>query len=242
MIKLQTGKSTNMDFIKAMKERGQNVKAELPAETLRDQLNALEEDITVTFNSTNETVLEAVNSWTEPSVDQATLTIDLNGGTIGEDPTFVQVLEKGSSFSLTNFYENYVVGMTFPEGKTYVGITTVKDDASTKIEDESITVNEDTTLYILYANIVTLTIDMNGGLFNGEPDANEMSVQEGYVLIPGEYYEMVSSLITPPEGKSFSCMTTTKDDLGTEIETLTVNEDTTVYMYWKETPEEPVEE
>ena len=37
MIKLQAGISTDMDFIKAMKEKGQDVKAEFPAETLRKQ-------------------------------------------------------------------------------------------------------------------------------------------------------------------------------------------------------------
>ena len=38
MEKLQTGVATNLDFIRAMKEQGQDVKAEFPAETLAKQL------------------------------------------------------------------------------------------------------------------------------------------------------------------------------------------------------------
>ena len=49
MIKLQTGSSTDSDFIKDMKEKGQDVKAEFPADTLRDQLDALSENIKITF-------------------------------------------------------------------------------------------------------------------------------------------------------------------------------------------------
>ena len=60
-MKLKTGISTDRDFIKAMKEKGQDVSAQFPADTLRDQLDTLNENIKVTFESTNETVLAAVN-------------------------------------------------------------------------------------------------------------------------------------------------------------------------------------
>ena len=50
-----------MDFIKAMAERGIKANPELPAETLRDQLDLVSEGVKVTFESTNETVLSAVN-------------------------------------------------------------------------------------------------------------------------------------------------------------------------------------
>lgn len=94
MIKLQTGISTDMDFIKAMKERGQDVKAEFPAETLRKQLDEVNEDVKVTFESTNETVLAAVNEGEEPTpTDEVVVTIDVDGldegdvatGTIGDE-------------------------------------------------------------------------------------------------------------------------------------------------------------
>ena len=53
MKKLQTGISTDRDFIKAMKDKGQKVNAQFPADTLRDQLDALNENIKVTFTSNN---------------------------------------------------------------------------------------------------------------------------------------------------------------------------------------------
>lgn len=94
MIKLQTGISTDMDFIKAMKEKGQDVSAEFPAETLRKQLDEVNEEVKVTFESTNETVLAAVNEGEEPTpIEEVVVTIDVNGldegdvatGTIGDE-------------------------------------------------------------------------------------------------------------------------------------------------------------
>ena len=68
MIKLKTGISTNLDFIRAMKERGQDVDAKFPAATLRDQLDALSDDVKVTFKSDNETILQVVNDY-QPTPD-----------------------------------------------------------------------------------------------------------------------------------------------------------------------------
>jgi len=68
MIKLKTGVSTSLDFVKAMKERGQDVNPAFPAETLRDQLDALSDEVKVTFNSDNETILQVVNDY-EPTPD-----------------------------------------------------------------------------------------------------------------------------------------------------------------------------
>lgn len=75
MKKLQTGVSTDMDFIKVMKEKGQDVNAQFPAETLRKQLDELNEETKVTFKSTNETVLAAVNEEEPEPKEQVTLTI-----------------------------------------------------------------------------------------------------------------------------------------------------------------------
>lgn len=66
MIKLKTGVSTSLDFVKAMKERGQDVSPAFPAETLREQLDDLSEDVKVTFKSNNETILQVVNDYEEP--------------------------------------------------------------------------------------------------------------------------------------------------------------------------------
>ena len=121
MKKLQTGVSTNMDFIKAMKERGQNVNAMFPAETLRDQLDELSEETKVTFESTNETVLKAINDGEEPTpVEEVVVTINIAGldegdkarGTIGDEaivefPAEI-TREKGTEEELTVEAEGYI--------------------------------------------------------------------------------------------------------------------------------------
>ena len=61
MTKLQTGISTNLDFIRAMKAKGQIVDAKFPAETLAEQLTAVG-DNTITNVTPYEEVLENINS------------------------------------------------------------------------------------------------------------------------------------------------------------------------------------
>lgn len=136
MIKLQTGISTDRDFIKAMKERGQNVSASFPAETLRDQLNELNEDILVSFDSTNETILKAVNTEKPaPEPVDVTVRIELTGleegtvatGTIGDEaitefPASV-TRKKDTVESLTVEAEGYVTNVSdveFDEDKDIV--------------------------------------------------------------------------------------------------------------------------
>ena len=76
MEKLKTGISTNIDFIKKMAEKGQEVNAEFPAETLRKQFDEIaEEDITM--NMTNETFLAGVANSEEPT-PVVTLNVDFN--------------------------------------------------------------------------------------------------------------------------------------------------------------------
>lgn len=60
-MKLKTGISTNEDFIKVMKDLGQEVVPGIPAETLRTRLDLVSDETKVTFNSTNETILATVN-------------------------------------------------------------------------------------------------------------------------------------------------------------------------------------
>ena len=76
MDKLKTGISTNLDFIRFMKEKGQMVNPNLPPEKLRDQLDAINEAVKVTFKSTNETVLEAANG-EEPPAEMVTITVEV---------------------------------------------------------------------------------------------------------------------------------------------------------------------
>ena len=61
MTKLQTGVATNLDFIRAMKAKGQAVDSKFPAETLAKQLTSVG-DNNITMVTPYEEVLENVNS------------------------------------------------------------------------------------------------------------------------------------------------------------------------------------
>lgn len=151
MIKLQTGISTDRDFIKAMKERGQNVSASFPAETLRDQLNELNEDILVSFDSTNETVLRAVNEVVEP-VEEVTITINVEGlaegdiatGSIGDElliefPAEVTRI-KGTTETLTVEAEGYITveqSVDFDIDKTITATLEKEEPQTEKIDFKS---------------------------------------------------------------------------------------------------------
>lgn len=142
MIKLQTGISTDMDFIKAMKEKGQDVKAEFPAETLRKQLDEVNEEVKVTFDSTNETVLTAVNEGEEPTpVEEVTVTFTVDGldagdnayGAIGNEAiqSFPAEItrEKGTTETLEvtcEGYETHIEEVTFNKNKT-INVTLEKE-------------------------------------------------------------------------------------------------------------------
>ena len=75
--KVRTGETTNLGFIRALKEKGINAKAGYPAETFRDQLDSINET-KVSFLSTNETVLDVMNDGETPSQD-VTLTVSITG-------------------------------------------------------------------------------------------------------------------------------------------------------------------
>ena len=106
MIKLQTGISTDMDFIKAMKEKGQDVKAEFPAETLRKQLDEVNENVKVTFESTNETVLAAVNEDAVVPVEKPKATVAYLGG-LDIEPEMSDGIIDIQEGSTVTYYEAY---------------------------------------------------------------------------------------------------------------------------------------
>lgn len=131
MIKLETGISTDRDFIEAMKERGQDISAQFPAETFASQLNEVNEEVEVSFLSPNETILQAVNEGEEP-VEQVSVSVEVTGvgettvvtGTCGEEaitsfPATI-VRNKGVTETLTVEAEGYVSkseDITFDEDK-----------------------------------------------------------------------------------------------------------------------------
>lgn len=110
MIKLQTGISTDMDFIKAMKEKGQDVKAEFPAETLRKQLDEVNENVKVTFESTNETVLAAVNEDVVVPVKKPKATVAYLGGLDIEPVMSDDVIDIQEGSTITYYEADESVG------------------------------------------------------------------------------------------------------------------------------------
>lgn len=72
MDKIKTGETTDLGFIRKLKELGVDAKAEYPASTLRRQLDEIH-TMDVTFLSTNETVLKAINESDSHSEEAGTV-------------------------------------------------------------------------------------------------------------------------------------------------------------------------
>ena len=109
-MKLKTGISTDRDFIKTMEEKCQDVKAQFPANTLRDQLDALSEDIKVTFESTNETVLAAVNEDAVVPVEKPKATVAYLGGLDIEPEMSDDVIDIQEGSTVTYYEADESVG------------------------------------------------------------------------------------------------------------------------------------
>ena len=144
MIKLETGISTNMDFIKAMKERGQDVNAEFPAETLRDQFDALSEEKKITFESTNEDILEVVNEeepTPTPTIELVSAErMDVSGATQYDNPGIVEngdkytVSKEGNTITVVDEGLIAYVGGNIDEPKKWVGILVDLGEKVTGVE------------------------------------------------------------------------------------------------------------
>lgn len=235
MKKLQRGISTNIDFIRAMKERGQDVNADFPAETLRDQFDDLSEEVKVTFESTDDTVLQAVNEGEPGPVESVTVRVEVSGldpgdvasGTIGDEvisefPADI-VRDEGTVETLEvtcEGYETHTEGVTFDENKT-ITVTLEK---------------EPTPDYIV-------TFDLNGGETSGGASYIESifsATSEASDLVQYMLDGVNSGTIIPPEGKEFGSLTTVQNDLSTDIEVtgITIDQDVTVYAYWEDEPVE----
>ena len=194
MIKLQTGISTDRDFIKAMKERGQNVSASFPAETLRDQLNELNEDILVSFDSTNETILKAVNTEKpapEP-VEEVTVTINVDGldegdvatGSIGDELLTEFPAEVTRIKDTTETLTVEADGYTTVEQPVDFDIDKTITATLEKNEDEP----EEKDVYNFYINITNLEPDDEPVIsFNNETySKNELPIEVSYELTTDE--------------------------------------------------------
>lgn len=144
MSKIVTGVTTSEGFINAVNAKGANISNIATPDALRDAINIAGGNIT--FESTNEEVIEEINEVPVPP-QKFYLTINYNGGTNTESgATFEEIkVEKGTTVDLSTFDSTK---LTAPENTTYDGITTTKDDDSTKIT--SITVNNDVTVYVYW--------------------------------------------------------------------------------------------
>jgi len=226
MIKLQTGISTNMDFIKALKERGVSVNAEFPAETLRDQLDSLDEETKVSFDSTNETILKVVNEGEEPT-EKVTITFDVTGLEEGDEP-LVTVGEEVITTLPAELEEDKDTEL--PYSIICTGYNTVE---GTLVFDK----NKEITIELeKEIQVYNVTIDLNGGTYEGETSIVESS-DEGTTSYDLNQ-NMINNILPDdnfvgPEGKEFGGLTTVKDDNTTIIDnSFLVEEDITLYVLW----------
>lgn len=137
MGKLVTGVSTDLEFLGAINDKGAELTANATPEALADALDSTGEN--VSYNSTNEHIIAQINA--EVPKETFTLTYDVNGGTGEVAPVEAEAeeeitLDDGSK-------------LTAPEGKTFDGWSSTKDDDTTKLEAK-ITIEEDTTIYALW--------------------------------------------------------------------------------------------
>lgn len=230
MKKLQRGISTNIDFIRAMKERGQDVNADFPAETLRDQFDDLSEEVKVTFESTDDTVLQAVNEGEPGPVESITVRVEVSGldpgdvasGTIGDEvisefPADI-VRDEGTVETLEitcEGYETHTEDVTFDENKT-ITVTLEK---------------EATPDYIV-------TFGLNGGLSDQGASYIEVIFPENSTggNLMDYFIDLINNgTVIPPENKGFNCLTTQEDDTSTMLlPDFRLDQDITVYPFWIE--------
>lgn len=77
-----------------------------------------------------------------------TRTVDMNGGTAGGESICVDEVQKGLDWVPDLWYSQNHSTWTIPEGKAWNGVTTVKDDESTKISH--MVLDSDCTFYVLW--------------------------------------------------------------------------------------------
>ena len=100
--------------------------------------------VTVTHTTYNVSTSFAI------TVEEETITrtVDMNGGTAGGESICVDEVQKGLDWVPDLWYSQNHSTWTIPEGKAWNGVTTVKDDESTKIDH--MVLNSDCTFYVLW--------------------------------------------------------------------------------------------
>ncbi len=85
---------------------------------------------------------------TVEAIPTITRTVDMNGGTAGGESICVDEVQKGLDWVPDLWYSQNHSTWTIPEGKAWNGVTTVKDDESTKISH--MVLDSDCTFYVLW--------------------------------------------------------------------------------------------
>lgn len=215
--KVKTGETTDLGFIKALKAKGIDAKAMYPAETLRDQLNSLDEK-DVSFLSTNEVVLDVINGDSPvPPTEKVTVTVNVDGldegdnayGAIGEEAiqSFPASIERNK-----DTVETLEV--------TCEGYVTVTQDV-TFDKDKEITV----TLEKEPEEEVTVTIEVTG---IEEGDQPEGTIGDEVIT---EFPAQVTRVAGTTETLEVTC-----EGYVTETVNVTFTEDTTVTVQLNKTP------
>lgn len=172
--KLVTGETSTLGFIRIMKSKGVNVSPVFPAESLRSQIDSLNERH-ITFQSPNEVVVSAVNE---------------GGSAVSVTKTFVAVGVEESDAPYITFLDrrNGIVGradlpaeLTYPEGTVvditpfcdgYYGYTGTYVFGSTTASEYSIDYYEDGSEYVSY------NLDVSGLTDEDRPTA-EITLADG---------------------------------------------------------------
>lgn len=131
-----TGVSTDTEFLGAINDKGASLTANATPEALASALDSTGQN--VSYDSTNEWIVEQINTPVAPTV--YTITYDVNGGT---GTVEAEEVTAGESVTLDDGS-----GLTAPEGKEFDGWSTTKNDSSTKVA--SLTPEADTTVYALW--------------------------------------------------------------------------------------------
>lgn len=166
MIKLKTGVSTSLDFVKAMKERGQDVSPAFPAETLRDQLDALSDEVKVTFNSDNETILQVVNDY-EPGpvpptpTEKAILTIVPEEGAHIDSVVSLSIeVDKDTTFDLEGWYTENTAHIQPPQDKPEHYFTPVQHNET--LSTTTVVMDSNKTMYLEFKAAAPTLQDWDG--------------------------------------------------------------------------------
>ena len=187
MIKLKTGISTSLDFIRCMKEQGHAVSPVFPAESLRDQLNAVNENVTVTFNSPNETILAATNGGEPPTPPTEQVTITVNASI--ENP--VSPDDEQNILMSFNGVSNYGVVQTFTADKGETKSLLISCQGYSSIETDLEFDEDHSESYIISSRSqVTVTMDAEGYLDPGDTPYANIAVAGtplGTVELPYEF-------------------------------------------------------